>query len=145
MPKHRTAMKGNQGSTEWFRRFFKGWFDYQSPLAFAAKVTLMLAGLTMFMLAWQFAPRAEKFTNLLPTATQGDTAAREHLRAFRNACEEHDENAHPVGGWGSGLGCGGVAETICLVFLGSCAMLGIQGTPGTRPCFRVGASHGGNA
>jgi NitT/TauT family transport system permease protein len=70
MPKHHTAMKGIQGSTEWFRRFFKGWFDYQSPLAFAAKVTLMLVGLTMFLLAWQFAPRAEKFTNLLPTATQ---------------------------------------------------------------------------
>jgi NitT/TauT family transport system permease protein len=70
MPQHRTAMKGNQGSTEWFRRFFKGWFDYQSPLAFAAKVTLMLAGLTMFLLAWQFAPRTENFTNLLPTATQ---------------------------------------------------------------------------
>ena len=63
-------MKGNQGILKQLGGFFSGWFDYQSPLVLAAKITLMLAGWSAFMLAWQFTPRAEEFKNLLPTATQ---------------------------------------------------------------------------
>jgi NitT/TauT family transport system permease protein len=63
-------MKHNQDISKWHLGFFSGWFDFQSPLAMAAKITLMLTGWSVFLLAWQFTPRAEEFSKLLPTATQ---------------------------------------------------------------------------